>query len=110
MPTDQTLVHLTPAALDRLKALHERDSEPIVRLSVTGETCCGHRFGLSFEDEVADGDTVTTANGVTLVVGPASRTPCEGATLDYVEIEGEAGFMVRPADPAPACACGSAPS
>lgn len=108
MPTTETLVHLTPAARTRLRDLHDGGTDPIVRLFVAGRTCCGHRFGLSFEKAVRDDDSITSAAGVTLVVGPDSRTPCAGATLDYVEIEGDAGFTVRPAGPAPACACGGA--
>jgi iron-sulfur cluster assembly accessory protein len=86
---------LTSGAVARLKELRGADPEPILHLYVAGRTCCGVRYGLILTDHIQDGYTVVDADGVHLVIDPASRAYCEDTVVDFVETPQGAGFTVR---------------
>ena len=78
----------------------------MLRLSVDGGGCAGfsYRFSLG---EAEEGDSVTTTDGVSLVIDPVSLELVAGSAVDYVEDLGGAAFKVTNPNAASGCGCGS---
>src|SRR5690606_203755 len=74
----------TDAAAAKVKELVEDEGNPDLKLRVyvTGGGCSGFQYGFSFDEELAEDDTVITNQGVNLVVDPMSYQYLVGATVD----------------------------
>lgn len=78
-----------------------------LRVFVTGGGCSGFQYGFTFDDELADDDTVVEREGVRLVVDPMSFQYLAGSEVDYEEgLEGSR-FVIRNPNAATTCGCGS---
>ncbi|MBA3895909.1 MAG: iron-sulfur cluster insertion protein ErpA [Sphingomonadaceae bacterium] len=101
-------VDLTPSAAARVAAIAARQAKPaILRLSVEGGGCSGFQYKFGLADEADADDSVTTRDGVRLVVDPMSLDLVAGAAVDYVESLGGAAFKVTNPNAASGCGCGS---
>ena len=102
-----TQLSLSPSAAKRVAFIAGKQGKPaVLRLAVDGGGCAGfsYRFSLG---EPEEGDTVTTTDGVTLVVDPTSLELIDGSQVDYVEELGGASFKVTNPNAASGCGCGS---
>ncbi|WP_233543190.1 HesB/IscA family protein [Sphingomonas edaphi] len=102
-----TSLTLSPSAAKRVAFIADKQGKPaVLRLAVDGGGCAGfsYRFALG---EVEDGDSVTSTDGVTLVVDPVSLDLVEGSQVDYIEDLGGAAFKVTNPNAASGCGCGS---
>ena len=91
----------------RVSAIAGKLGKPaVLRLSVDGGGCAG--FSYKFEmGEAEDGDSVSSTDGVRLVVDPTSLDLIDGSTVDFVEDLGGASFKVTNPNAASGCGCGS---
>jgi iron-sulfur cluster assembly accessory protein len=98
---------LTESAARRVSAIAGKLGKPaVLRLSVDGGGCAG--FSYKFEmGEPEDGDSVSSTDGVSLVVDPTSLDLIDGSTVDFVEDLGGASFKVTNPNAASGCGCGS---
>ena len=102
-----TSLTLSPSAAKRVAFIANKQGKPaVLRLAVDGGGCAGfsYRFALG---EVEDGDSVTSTDGVTLVVDPVSLDLVEGSQVDFIEDLGGAAFKVTNPNAASGCGCGS---
>jgi iron-sulfur cluster insertion protein len=78
-----------------------------LRVFVTGGGCSGFQYGFTFDEEVADDDTIVEREGVSLVVDPMSFQYLAGAEVDYQEgLEGSR-FVIKNPNASTTCGCGS---
>jgi iron-sulfur cluster insertion protein len=78
-----------------------------LRVFVTGGGCSGFQYGFTFDEEVADDDTIVEREGVSLVVDPMSFQYLAGAEVDYQEgLEGSR-FVIKNPNATTTCGCGS---
>ncbi|MFZ2288781.1 MAG: iron-sulfur cluster insertion protein ErpA [Halopseudomonas yangmingensis] len=78
-----------------------------LRVFVTGGGCSGFQYGFTFDDEMADDDTVVERDGVRLLVDPMSFQYLAGSEVDYEEgLEGSR-FVIRNPNASTTCGCGS---
>ena len=98
----------TDSAASKVKNLIEEEGNPDLKLRVfvSGGGCSGFQYGFTF-DEAQEGDTVVEAAGLKVLVDPASAPYLEGATVDFVDDDRGAGFVVDNPNAAPSCSCGS---
>lgn len=70
-----------------MKSLVDEEGNPRLKLRVfvTGGGCSGFQYGFTFDEDVADDDTVIEREGVSLVVDPMSYQYLAGAEVDYQE-------------------------
>lgn len=109
---DRALVSLTPKALESLRASARRDrlSHPVLRVGVTGGSCSGFEYVLTFEEGPKPGDEVVDVDGLRIVVDAASEKFIRGVTIDYVtNLHGSAFKFLNP-NPQSSCGCGSSSS
>ena len=102
-------LEFTDAAATKVKALIEEEKNPNLKLRVfiSGGGCSGFQYGFTFDEEVKDGDTEVTNDGVTLLVDPMSFQYLVGAEIDYKEDLQGAQFVIRNPNAQTTCGCGS---
>ncbi|MGH8281478.1 MAG: iron-sulfur cluster insertion protein ErpA [Gammaproteobacteria bacterium] len=99
----------TSAAARKVRQLIEEESNPALKLRVfvTGGGCSGFQYGFTFDENVEEGDTQVSNEGVVLLVDPMSYQYLAGAEIDYSEgLEG-AQFVIRNPNATTSCGCGS---
>ena len=97
------------AAAAKVKTLIEEEGNDNLKLRVfvTGGGCSGFQYGFTFDEQVNDGDTEVTTDGVTLLIDPMSYQYMVGAEIDYKEDLEGAQFVIRNPNATTTCGCGS---
>ncbi|MFC7115277.1 HesB/IscA family protein [Natronoarchaeum sp. GCM10025703] len=103
-------VRVTEAAAE--EALSLLESEGLdngvagLRLFVQQGGCAGLSYGMRFDDEPDDDDTITEHNGLRVFVDPASQNYIEGSVVDYESGLQAEGFHVENPNVVSECGCG----
>jgi len=100
---------LTPAAEVKLRDLLVSRSIPNhgLRVFVAGGGCSGLQYGMAFEAQAREFDTVIDQNGVKLFIDPTSLMYLSGASIDFVDSLMGGGFKIENPNAVSACGCGS---
>ncbi|WP_336343952.1 HesB/IscA family protein [Halalkalicoccus ordinarius] len=77
-----------------------------LRLFVQQGGCAGLSYGMRFDDEPEEDDTVYEHHGLRVFVDPASMNYIEGSQLDYESGLQGAGFHVENPNVVSECGCG----
>jgi len=77
-----------------------------LRLFVQQGGCAGLSYGMRFDNEPDDDDTVTEHHGLRVFVDPASMKYIEGSHLEYEGGLQGAGFHVENPNVVSECGCG----
>ena len=103
-------LNVSPAALSKVKSLVDEEGNDNLKLRVfvTGGGCAGFQYGFSFDEDVADDDTVIDKEGVKVLVDSLSYQYLAGAQVDYEEGLQGSRFVVN--NPRPAYGCPAAAS
>lgn len=106
---DPTSLHVTESAVRKVHDLitEEDNDELKLRVFVTGGGCSGFQYGFTFDELVAEDDTLVEKDGVVVLVDPMSYQYLAGAQVDYTEgLEGSR-FIVTNPNATTTCGCGS---
>lgn len=109
MPENASTLIFTDKAAAKVKFLVDDEGNPDLKLRVfvTGGGCAGFQYGFTFDELVADDDTIIEREGVSLVVDPMSYQYLAGGVVDYIEgLEGSR-FTVENPNAETTCGCGS---
>ncbi|AQZ93771.1 iron-sulfur cluster insertion protein ErpA [Halopseudomonas phragmitis] len=104
-----TPLAFTDSAVSKVRSLIEEEGNErlSLRVFVTGGGCSGFQYGFTFDDELAEDDTVVERDGVRLVVDPMSFQYLAGSEVDYQEgLEGSR-FVINNPNATTTCGCGS---
>jgi iron-sulfur cluster assembly accessory protein len=78
-----------------------------LRIFIQGVGCSGFSYGFTFDEE-RDGDSVVESGELKVLVDPNSAPHLTGSSVDFVEDQRGAGFVVdNPNAPAPTDDCSS---
>ena len=102
------MIELTPLAAEKLSGLFATNPDQrVLRVYVSGKSCCGTQYALALDEAAADEDAVVQRLGIDVVVDPRSLPYVQGATVDFVDALIGGGFTVRnPSQDGGGCACG----
>ena len=103
-----TAIQFSQGAASKVKTLVEEEGNPRLKLRVfvTGGGCSGFQYGFTFDEDVADDDTIIEREGVSLVVDPMSYQYLAGAEVYYQEgLEGSR-FVITNPNATTTCGCG----
>ncbi|MEI7645228.1 MAG: iron-sulfur cluster assembly accessory protein [Chloroflexales bacterium] len=116
---DQDLIRLQPAmpqpmilvsesASDRLLAMmREKELDGYaLRVFVSGGGCSGMQYGMTFDDELRDGDGEFHAGALRVVVDPISASYLTGASIDFTDSIMGGGFKIENPNAVSSCGCG----
>lgn len=106
----RTRVEVTPAAAEKALALMDTEGMDTdvggLRLFVQQGGCAGLSYGMRFDTEPEEKDTVTEHHGLRVFVDPASLNYIGGSTLEYEDGLQAAGFTVENPNVEAECGCG----
>ncbi len=99
---------LSPAAEAKLRELlHQRNIPNYgLRVFVAGGGCSGLQYGMAFEAQPREFDTVVDQNGVRLFIDPTSLMYLSGASIDFVDSLMGGGFKIDNPNAVSSCGCG----
>lgn len=114
---EQNLIELTPvqpmlsvsetAASRLLAMMQEKQLENYaLRVFVAGGGCSGLQYGMTFDDEVREGDNEFYTGGLRVLVDPISASYLVGASIDYVDSLMGGGFKIDNPNAVSSCGCG----
>jgi iron-sulfur cluster assembly protein len=104
---DERLVHLTPAAGEKVRSLIARDQQgEFLRVAITGGGCNGLSYKMRFTPEAKRGDILVHSAGASVLVDTKSALYFKGTVLDYsTELIG-GGFKFTNPNAKGSCSCG----
>ncbi|MGA9761683.1 MAG: iron-sulfur cluster assembly accessory protein [Gaiellaceae bacterium] len=108
--TETPFLALSEKAAAKIKQLMAEDPDgnaAVLRVAIQGGSCSGLEYALGFDQETLETDLVAEQHGVKVAVDPYSAPYLEGATIDFVSVEGEEGFAIDNPKALPSCGCGS---
>ena len=107
---ETAVISLTEAAAEKLDGIMRekgvRESHAL-RVFVSGGGCSGLQYGMTFDPNPRDVDTVFMQHGVKVVIDPQSLRYMEGATVDFVDSLMGGGFHIENPNAVSSCGCGS---
>lgn len=106
---DTNVITITPLAAEKVKALlEEKDLTGYgLRVFVSGGGCSGLQYGMAFENDPRENDTVSDAGDVRIIVDPVSLDYLRGANIDYVDTLMGGGFSIENPNAVSSCGCGN---
>ena len=110
MESTETVLSLTPAAVDKVESFIEEHGAAKgagLRVAVLPGGCSGFQYGLNIEDGPEDDDEILELSGVRIFLDPFSMQYLEGVEIDYVTSMMGAGFAFRNPNATGGCGCGS---
>lgn len=107
------MISFSQAAADKVSELIQDENNPnlCLRIYVTGGGCSGFQYGFSFDDQIADDDTIieqqsSQNNMVKLLIDSMSIQYLNGAEVDFsTGVQEE--FIIRNPNAKTTCGCGS---
>ncbi|HVL81140.1 MAG TPA: iron-sulfur cluster assembly accessory protein [Actinomycetota bacterium] len=109
METRSTIVSLTPRAAEKVREFISVEPNPdamVLRMEVQPGGCAGFRYGLFFDDQVADSDIIEESEGVRVATDPMSAPYLRGVVVDWAESLQQSGFVINNPNAGGRCACG----
>ena len=102
-------IHFSDRAARKVRDLIEGEANDALKLRVfiTGGGCSGFSYGFTFDEDVAEDDSVVENSGVTMIVDSMSYQYLAGAEVDYREDLQGAQFVVRNPNASATCGCGN---
>lgn len=108
-PAEEAVLTVTPRAASVIGRLVEERNLPgyALRVFVTGGGCSGMQYGMSFEENAQEFDSVVEVDGgVRLLIDPTSLVYLQGANIDFVDSLIGGGFRIDNPNAASSCGCG----
>jgi iron-sulfur cluster assembly accessory protein len=102
-------IHFSDRAALKVRDLIEGEGNDALKLRVfiTGGGCSGFSYGFTFDEDVAEDDSLVENDGVTMVVDSMSYQYLAGAEVDYREDLQGAQFVVQNPNASSTCGCGN---
>lgn len=102
-------ISISEAAVTKVKELVEEEGneELMLRVFVTGGGCAGFQYGFTFDDDVADDDSLITKDGVRFLIDSLSVQYLGGSTVDYTQGLDGSRFIIQNPSATTTCGCGS---
>ena len=96
---------ITPTAFNRIEDIRtsKANSHLNLRITVSGGGCSGFKYDMTFDDKVADDDTVFDD---CVVADEMSLSLLTGATVDYVSSLMGENFKITNPNATSGCGCG----
>lgn len=109
IPSDETPIHLTAAAIKAVKLAIDEEGQPGdgLRVSVVGGGCSGFEYNLDFDKEERMGDVTLKFGDVTVFIDPMSANYLKGTVIDYVTGLNGQGFKFNNPNARRTCGCGN---
>lgn len=104
----QPMILLSETAVTRLLAMmREKELDGYaLRVFVSGGGCSGLQYGMTFDDELREGDSNFHSGQLRVFVDPVSASYLMGASIDFVDTIMGGGFKIDNPNAVSSCGCG----
>ncbi|NTW97672.1 MAG: iron-sulfur cluster assembly accessory protein [Oscillochloris sp.] len=105
----QPMILVSETAVNRLLAMmREKELEGYaLRVFVAGGGCSGLQYGMTFDDELREGDNDFYSGPLRVVVDPISAGYMVGASIDFIDSIMGGGFKIDNPNAVSSCGCGN---
>jgi iron-sulfur cluster assembly protein len=102
-------ITLSPAALERVRKLIQKDGRPglFLRVGVKGGGCSGLEYVIKLDTERKKVDSSLTVDGLEVVCDAKSATFLKGAVLEFTNNLIGGGFKFENPNAGRSCGCGT---
>ena len=98
------------ARIEAAKLMKDDGYDPsvdFIRVGVKSGGCSGLSYGMGFEKEAEEDDSIIEESGVKVLVDSMSQDHLQGANVDYIESLMGSGFKINNPNVTKSCSCGS---
>lgn len=108
MPAMQPMIDVRASAAQRLSAMMQEKSLDGygLRVFVSGGGCSGLQYGMTFDNELREGDADYSINGLRVIVDPISARYLRGASIEFSDDLLGGGFKIDNPNAVSSCGCG----
>ena len=101
-------LQMTENAVNKVKQLMEAESKQgfALRVAVRGGGCSGFEYGMTFEKEQGENDSVLQFGDLRVFVDAMSHMYLDSVRIDYVDSLQGAGFKIDNPKASGTCGCG----
>ena len=99
-------VTMTPAAINQIAKLMERDGHKGLRIGIKKGGCAGMEYTMDYAAEVDPNDEVVEQDGARVMIAPMAQMFLFGTQIDYETSLLESGFKFKNPNVTDACGCG----
>ena len=102
------MLQVTETAVNKVKMLMEAENKQgfALRVAVRGGGCSGFEYGLTFENEHGENDSVMEFGDLKVFVDAMSNMYLDGVKIDYLDSLQGAGFKIENPKATGTCGCG----
>ena len=103
------MITITEAAVSQIKDMMEAEGDQslMLRIGVKGGGCSGLSYGMGFDSEKHEEDTLLNINGLSVLVDKESEPIIQGLVVDYKQNMMGGGFTIDNPNAIASCGCGS---
>ncbi len=105
----KSIIELTPAAINKIKAMMDKDgkADHYLRVGVLTGGCAGLSYDMSFQKKVFDNDYTDEQGGIRIAINEDCETFLSRVKIDYVDSLKESGFKYINPNAKSSCGCGT---
>ena len=102
------MVTITPVAEQKIQELMKEEKDIVgLRIYVRGGGCHGYQYGMAFESQLGDDDTVIQKGDVKVIMDSQSAPLLAGCEVDFQDTVQGSGFAIKNPQAKTTCGCGS---
>jgi iron-sulfur cluster assembly accessory protein len=103
------MLQITEQAVAKIKELLAAENKQGhgLRVAVQGGGCSGFQYGLTWEDEQRENDTLLEFDGLQVYIDAMSALYVQDVKIDYVDGLQGSGFKIENPNATGTCGCGS---
>lgn len=103
------MITISESANEKIKEMLAAEETPdlFLRIGVKEGGCSGFSYGMGFDDEQKDDDSVMEMDGLKVVVDGESLRYLNGLQIDFKESAMGGGFTIENPNATATCGCGS---
>lgn len=103
------MITISESACDKIKEMlaAEEASNLFLRIGVKSGGCSGFSYGMGFDDNQQQDDTVMDIHGLKVVVDQDSSKYLYGVEIDFQDAGMGGGFTIQNPNAVASCGCGS---
>jgi iron-sulfur cluster insertion protein len=102
------MITMTSLAEEKIRALMQEEKDTIgLRVFVKGGGCHGYQYGMAFESQVGEDDTVIEKGDVKVIMDSQSAPLLAGCEVDFQDTVQGSGFAIKNPQAKTTCGCGS---
>lgn len=107
--SSKPIVTLTPAAVEKVRSMMQKENKPEhgLRVGVVTGGCAGLSYEMRLQKAPYDNDTVHEQDGLKIFINNESIDFLKGIVIDYVDTLKESGFKYNNPNAKSSCGCGT---